>query len=87
MLSSDVTTTKGGGSCQPSAIDCQFLALKDGDQRTITYQVSGGSPHKLSLRLNGIHAVVVDKSNHGADKNTRSAAAPSGIAAWLGLGD
>ncbi len=90
MLSSDVTGTSGAGECSPSAADCQFVTLKEGERRTLTYAPEGKTPEDFTLELTGVELVVVE---HGDDavpgdgeRDQQSASVPSGMAAWLGLG-
>lgn len=64
MVSKDVTATTGEGSCTPSAIDCQFLALKPGERRTLTYSPTDAPERKVVVRLDAVRSVVVDRSRH-----------------------
>lgn len=58
LLSSDVTATEGDGHCAPSANDCQFLKLADGEKRLLVY---GLEAERYSIKVTDIRAVLVDK--------------------------
>ena len=59
-VSSDVIGTSGGGSCVPSAVDCQILTMEPGAKREFTYVPEDGVASEYVLRLRGIDAVVVE---------------------------
>lgn len=58
LVSTDVTASAGDGLCSPSARDCQFLKLKDGEARSFDYEPNG---RKYRLKVIDISEKVVDR--------------------------
>ena len=49
LVSDDVSSTSGDGSCAPSGADCDFLTLREGESQTFDY-VPDGKTYKLVLK-------------------------------------
>lgn len=58
LVSTDVTASAGDGLCSPSAQDCQFLKLKDGEDRSFDYGPDG---LKYRLKVTDIREKIVDR--------------------------
>jgi hypothetical protein len=48
MVSRDVTTSEGDGSCMPSRANCQFVLLRPGGSRDFEYG-DAGETYRLTL--------------------------------------
>lgn len=61
-LSSDVVGVDGEGKCAPSATDCEFLGLKQGESRSLIYQpATAPAPTTYRLAVDKIRLVKVKK--------------------------
>ena len=49
LVSDDVSATSGDGACFPSPSSCQYLTMREGDERTFDY-TPDGLTYKLKLR-------------------------------------
>ena len=58
LVSEDVSSTAGDGSCRPRANDCEFLRLADGDKRTFIYGPNG---KKYVVKVTDIREEVVGR--------------------------
>jgi hypothetical protein len=58
MVNEAVVGTRGDGRCVPSARDCQFLSLKEGDARVLDFRHPDGSVTKYRLKLRKIQIEV-----------------------------
>lgn len=86
LLSGDVTGTTGEGSCLPSAAECTYLTLKEGERREIVYAPDGEGAVTYMLELTKIDVVrVKDPRKKSTEKRAHSAQAPSGGVDSLGF--
>jgi hypothetical protein len=68
VLSTDVVGVPGDGQCAPSADDCQFLALKEGDAVDILYQPAGVAvPTVYKLKVERIKLVAIEDDPTSSD--------------------
>lgn len=77
MVSSDVTGTSGEGSCLPSASDCEYLVLREGQSRSLDYASAGGPSGTYVLELTSIDLVPVDEGGGGNSKEAQRTSIPS----------
>ena len=86
MISDDVVDSRGDGTCLPDASACQFLTLREGDERKFEYAPSG-EPDTFVLEIKEIRLVPADKPSGLDDRDARAEqdATTKALSAFLGL--
>jgi hypothetical protein len=86
MVSEDVVTSHGDGSCLPTPAQCQFLNLREGDEQRLEY-APRGEPDTFVIKLVSIRLSPIPKNPKGSEKQERAERSQTqgDLEAWLGL--
>jgi hypothetical protein len=70
VISDDVSSVSGDGTCFPRRSSCNFLQLKPGDKASLDYAPEGD--RRYNLKLHGIELIPISKP-HGAQSGKSGA--------------